>query len=334
MKDVTDRKNRGASFFVALAVLLASSSSASFCRTELRHPVNLILQDGQTVWKDPRGPLSRKAQELGLSPEEVQRIRKNVGYVICPGNPADGGALASEGAGMLVGNGHQIVTDAHLFIDTYTNKRREPLEDCRFINLADPSAIVRLDFSSEKTYKFYTLFPEAVWYNDRAIVRLTHRILGADPFPLDLDETPLKRGDRLIMISADQNQLTFSMPRHHILFYMQDHKFSDEMDVNSEPIAQACTVMAYYARTARASSVIYSDCNGTAKASGSIVLIRKPNGNLAAKALHTQGGKLVADYKPFKVGSGVGPDNLSFALSIGLDANVYDDIMAMERANE
>ncbi|WP_438275811.1 hypothetical protein [Nitrobacter sp.] len=148
MKDVTDRKNGDASFFGALAVLLALSPSASLCQTELRHPVNLILQDGQTVWKDPRGPLSRKAQELGLSPVEMQRIRKSVGYVICPGTPPSGGALASAGTGMLVGDGHQIVTDAHLFIDPETNLRREPLADCRFIDLADPFAIVRLDFSS------------------------------------------------------------------------------------------------------------------------------------------------------------------------------------------
>lgn len=138
----------------------------------------------------------------------------------------------------------------------------------------------------------------------------------------------------MMMISADQKQLTFPMPQHPILFYVQNRKFAYETDVNSEPIAQACTVMAYYARTAKASSVIYSDCNGTVMASGSIVLIRKPNGNLVAKALHTRGGHPIADYKPFKVGASVSEADLSYSIAVGLDANVCDDVVAIERANE
>ena len=96
----------------------------AWSQADLPHPVNLVLQEGQTVWKDPRGPLTQKAKELGLSPAEVHRIRKNVGYVYCPGDQAKGGA--SLGTGMLVGNGDQVVTDAHLFIDPETNLRREP----------------------------------------------------------------------------------------------------------------------------------------------------------------------------------------------------------------
>jgi len=319
------------SSLLTLPLVLAASMPA-WSQANLPHPVNLVLQEGQTVWKDPRGPLTQKARELGLSPAEVHRIRKNVGYVYCPGDQAKGGA--SLGTGMLVGNGDQVVTDAHLFIDPETNLRREPLADCRFINLADPSAVVRFDFTGEKTYKFYAPFPKAAWYNDRAIVRLTHRIPGADPFPFDLDEAPLKRGDPLIMISAEQKRLTFSMPQHHVSITSQDRRWVIETDVNNEPIAQACRVMGYYARTARASSVVYSDCNDTEGASGSVILIRKPDGSLAARALLTQGGIPAADYKPFKVGSGVGYDDLSFTLSIGLDANVHDDITMMERAHE
>jgi hypothetical protein len=316
------------SLIVAFSICLLPS--ASFSQAELSQPVNLVLQDGQSVWKDPRGPLTQKAQELGLSAAEVQRIRKVVGYIACPGDVANNGAGADSGTGMLVGNGDMIVTDAHLFIDPNTNSPRPNLFECRFINLADQYAIVSLDFSNAKSNKFYTNSPATAWYNDRAIVRLTHRIPNADPLPFDLDETPLRRGDRLIMISSHQHRLTFSMPQRHISVDIEGKHL--EADVNREPIAQGCSVMSYYARTAMASSVVYSDCNDTEGASGSVVLVRKTDGSLVAKALLSQGGDAMADHKPFKVGSGVASSDLSFTLSIGMDANVYEDILAMERA--
>jgi len=329
MKDVVGGGSAVIGLSIALAILVPSS--ASFCQSELRHPVNLVLQEGQTVWKDPRGPLTQKAKELGLSPAEVQRIRKNTGYVICPGNVSGG---ESGGAAMLVGNGDFLVTDAHLFINPETNERREPLSDCMFVNQADPHDVVRLDFSSERSYKFYTKVPKLEWYNDRAVVRLKRRVPGARPFPIDTDEAPIRRGHRLIMISATQKQLTFPMTQYHFKTSIGGGKFTYELDLNEEPIAQACTAMGYYARTARASSVLYSDCSATIGASGSVAMIRKQDGSLAAKALLIQTGNPITDYKPFKIGANVPLTELSFTLSVGLDANVSDDIMAMERANE
>jgi hypothetical protein len=323
-----------ASLLVVVSFFL--SPCASFSQTDPIQPVNLVLQEGQSVWKDPRGPLTKKAEELGLSPEEVLRIRKNTGYVECPGDLAANGFIghgeATIGTGMLVGDGDAVVTDAHLFIDPATNRRREPLSACHFITLAAQNSIAKLDFSSEQTYKFYTVAPAAEWFNDRAIVRLTHRIPGASPLPFDLEETALRPGDRLIMISAYQKELTFTMPSRRVTYPISD-KINAETDVNMEPIAQACSVMYYYARTARASSVVYSDCNGTEKAGGSVLLIRKPDGSLAAKALLTKGGNPDADFKPFKIGKGVADADLSYTLSIGLDANVHDDIKKMEGVN-
>jgi hypothetical protein len=319
-----------------IPVLFFLLPCASLSQTDRIQQVNLVRQNGQSVWKDPRGSLTSKAEELELSPEEVSRIRKNTGYVECPGYLAAKGfvgkGVATIGTGMLVGNGDVVVTDAHLFIDPATNVRREPLTECHFITLADQYSIARLDFSSEQKYKFYTVSPASEWYNDRAIVHLTQRIPDTNPLPFDLDETPLKPGDRLIMISADQEELTFTMPRRHVTYAISDNR-REETDVNAEPIAQACGVMSYYARTAIASSVIYSDCNDTEKAGGSILLIRKPDGSLAAKALLTKGGNPDADYKPFKVGKGVADADLSYTLSVGLDANVYDDIMKLRRSS-
>src|SRR6185312_3370289 len=100
--------------------------------------------------------------------------------------------------------------------------------------------------------------------------RLAHRVPGANPLPFDLLDTPVKRGDRLIMISANQLQMTIPMQHHDITIRGSQSPY--EIELNREPIAQACTAMEYYASTARASSVLYSDCNATVGASGSIVL--------------------------------------------------------------
>lgn len=234
---------------------------------------------------------------------------------------------------MLVGNGDFLITDAHLFINPETNERREPLSDCMFVNQVDPHDAVRLDFSSERSYKFYTKAPKLEWYNDRAVVRLKRRISSARPFPIDTDEAPVRRGG-LIVISATQKQLPFPMTQFHFKTSIGGGKFTYEIDLNEEPIAQACTAMGYYARTARASSVLYSDCSATIGASGSVALIRKQDGSLAAKALLIQTGNPITDYKPFKIGANVPLTELSFTLSVGLDVSVSDDVMAMERANE
>ena len=294
---------------------------------ELVHHVNLIWQQGMTKWVDPRGLLSQKAAELGLSADEVTRIRKTIGYVICPGQKNEQTIVSTA---MVVGNGTQIVTDAHAFMDSVTGRRHEPLEDCMFINQYDYTAI-KLDFSSEDRYKFYTTKPNAEWYKDLAIVKLKKRVPGRT-FSFDLENKPLNPGDKLIMVSADQLELPFRVPQVHIprgnqLIPVLGGQFNFATDINNEPIAQACHVMKYFPQ---GSGAIYSDCSATKGASGSVVFVRGSDGELHARALDEQGGFPSADLTPFKVGPDVPDKDLSYSLAVGLDANVNSDIAELQ----
>ena len=79
--------------------------------------VNLVGSknaDGQ--WIDPRGLLSVKGPELGLSAQEMAQLRQTVGDVVCAGTQA---------TGFLVGQGHDILTNAHIFVDE-NGKDRAP----------------------------------------------------------------------------------------------------------------------------------------------------------------------------------------------------------------
>jgi hypothetical protein len=286
--------------------------------------VNLILQEGMTTWTDPRGPITRKAAELGLSAGDVMRIRETVGYVICPGN---NGVGAVSGTGMLVGIGGVVVTDAHVFIDPATNQRREPLSDCVYVNQLDYKP-VKLDFSNDRTYKFYTNSPEREWYNDRAIVRLKSRP-SVQALQLDSFNTQLNPGDKIIMISAAQQRLTFPLEKVHVDISLHNGQVFTT-DIYREPLVQSCSAKLYYPAKPGASSAIYTDCNGTEGASGSVMTVRSTSGQMVAKALLEQGGGSDSDYKPFKVGKGVPDPELSYSLGVGLDPQVNADVMEME----
>jgi hypothetical protein len=291
----------------------------------LMQNVNLILQQEMTTWSDPRGPITQKAAELGLSAADVMRIRETVGYVICPGN---NGVGAVSGTGMLIGFGGVVVTDAHIFIDPETNQRKEPLSDCVFINQLDYKP-VKLDFSSDRTYKFYTNSPKREWYNDRAIVRLKSRA-NVQPFQLDSFNTLLKPGDKIIMISAVQQRLTFPLQQRAVNFTLHNG-VTVSTNIYSEPLVQSCSVKLYYPPKTAASSAVYTDCNGTEGASGSVMTVRLAGGQTVAKALLEQGGGSDSDYKPFKVGDGVPDPELSYSLGVGLDPQVASDVLEMER---
>lgn len=290
---------------------------------ELAHPVNMILQDGMTTWKDPRGPLMDKASQFYLSTDEIMQIRAMVGYVMCPGNNTSFGE--SVGTAIVVGDGAEIVTQAHIFIDPDTNKRIEPLEDCVFVNFTEPHQMAKLDFSSNRTYKFYTNSPKAEWYNDRAVVHLKGRITGSRPFTIDDDATPINRGDKLIVISATQKQLTFPMAQYQFKTVIGHGKFLYQTKLNREPIAQGCTAMSYYPASSSAFSAVYTDCSATVLASGSPIFVRR-NGVLHAKAQMETAGSPASDYKPFKVGKGVPDSELSFSVGVGLDSGMNSDI--------
>ena len=235
--------------------------------------------------------------------------------MVCPGkinnNPATGSAV-------LTGQGGQLITNVHAFIDEKTGLRREPLNQCFFQNQAKPSDIVFLDFT-EKSYKFFTEFPLNEFYKDVAVVRLAKKVPGAHPFASDFIGAPIAQGQELIMISSDQDFMT--RPPKTVMQNVMIAGISYSNTYNVEPIVQRCTAIKVRPADQQYSTSIYSDCSGTAGASGSAVLVRV-EGKLVLKGLHKGGGLPSADYKPFRYDPSANPKDKSFSYAIGLDSSI------------
>jgi hypothetical protein len=91
--------------------------------------VNLVgSKNANGQWIDPRGLLSVKGPELGLSAQEMAQLRQTVGDVVCPG---------TQGTAFLIGQGHDIPTNAHIFVDE-NGKDRANLDKCFWQNKDEP----------------------------------------------------------------------------------------------------------------------------------------------------------------------------------------------------
>ena len=197
--------------------------------------VNII--DGS----DDRGSLLDLGPGLGLSPAEIARIRQVSGYVGCflPS--------PSIGTGALFLTNRQVLTAAHIFFEPTGGKRSH----CFFKSQA-PGA-KRIDLAVEAgEARFGAAHPKAGSNNDYAIVRLVTPVAGAEPFPVD--PTPVKPGDRLIVVSA--------------------HPADMEREVdNAIPVVQPCTVRRVPKSTG-ATSFYRTDCDATGASSGGMHLAR------------------------------------------------------------
>jgi|SRR5665213_2206955 len=287
---------------------------------------NLVVQVGQTNYKDPRGPITAMGPTIGMSPAEILQARKTTGYVVCTGatnkNPATGSAV-------LVGRGGQLVTNVHAFIDEKTGLRREPLAQCFFQNQMSPPEIAFLDFA-DKSYKFFTESPVNEFYKDVAVVRLATKIPGVHPFASDFSGPPISQGQALIMVSSDQDLLTRppKTAKQNIVIAGKSYSF----DYNVEPIVQKCTAVTVRPADGKYTTAIYSDCSGTDGASGSAVLVRI-NGQLVLKGVHKGGGLPSANYRPFLNAPGTDPKDKSYSYAIGLDSNIGSELAAFVRGN-
>jgi len=209
---------------VAVAVVAISTANA-----------NVI--DG----KDDRDSLLAIGPELGLSPDEIARIRKVSGYVGCflP--------TPSLGSGALFLTSDQILTAGHVFFDPTTGVRRS---HCFFKNQDEPS--VKIDLVPEAG-RFGATPPKPGSNYDFAIVPLAEPIADAEPFPV-AEPVPVKAGDELIVITAHPAGMEKEVP-------------------NEVPVAQGCKV-----RRAPISSSITSfyrsDCDASGASSGGMNLAR------------------------------------------------------------
>jgi Trypsin-like peptidase domain len=289
--------------------------------------VNLVIQQGQTTYIDPRGSITTMGPTIGLSPAEILQARKTTRYVVCTGrinnNPATGSAV-------LIGQGGQLITNVHAFIDEKTGLRREPLSECFFQNQAKPSDIVFLDFS-EKSYKFLTESPLIEFYKDVAVVRLTKKVPEAHPFASDFNGSPVAQGQELVMISSDQDFMTKPPKTVTQKVVIAGKSYSNTYNV--EPIVQRCTAIKVRPAHLQYSTSIYSDCSGTDGASGSAVLARV-DGQLVLRGIHKGGGLPSANYKPFKYDPSADPKDKSFSYAIGLDSDIGSELAAFDKAND
>ena len=148
---------------------------------------------------DNRKSLKDAGAELGLSPEESQRIRVNTGKIVCPGTKYGNGVQASAS---LIGSGGHLITNAHVFQDDKTKKFREPLSQCYFENKDTPPSKSYLAISdSHEGLKIGVGYPQ--FQNaDYAIANLATPIRNASPFPVNLNRrNKLLLGDKTIVVS-------------------------------------------------------------------------------------------------------------------------------------
>jgi Trypsin-like peptidase domain len=199
-------------------------------------PINVI--DGV----DDRDSLLTIGPALGLSPEEMARIRKVSGFVGCF-RPTP-----SVGSGALFLSNRQIITAAHIF---FTREGR-PRSDCFFKNQAEDSIKIDLITGSGRA-AFGAIPPKAGSNEDFAIVTLAEPVQGATPFPVE-DRVPIARGDRLIVITAHPAGM------------------AKKVD-NNVPVAQGCTVRRVPVSTA-ATSFYRTDCDASGSSSGGMHLAR------------------------------------------------------------
>lgn len=198
------------------------------------HEINII--DGA----DERGSLLDRGPRLGLSPQEIARIRKVSGYVGCflP--------TPSVGAAALFLSDRQILSAAHIFFD----RSGQPRSKCFFRNQdAEP---VMLDLLPDIA-EFGAEPPKAGSNNDYAIVRLAAPVPGAEPFPVD-EQVPVVAGEALIVVTAHPAGMALEVDK-------------------AVPVVQGCVVRRAPRSTA-ATSFYRTDCDATGSSSGGMHLAR------------------------------------------------------------
>ncbi len=282
--------------------------------------VNLVgSKNANGQWIDPRGLLSLKGPAAWPSAPEMARLRQTVGDVVCPGTQA---------TAFLVGEGRDILTNAHIFVDE-NGKDRANLDKCFWQNKAEPFQRIAVE-TDEHNLKLFTRSTAKEFYLDLAIVRLAQTIPGAHPLPFDT-RVSVEIGEPLIMVSAGQLRMP-SLPKQVAEFIRGDDPAQPafEFDYNREPILQGCTVMAV-GRPADtvANDAIYSDCSATRGSSGSPVLVRSPSGELAIKGVHVGGGQDTADYTDFTL-DGASPMGRSYSNALQLNQDILGEISRFE----
>jgi hypothetical protein len=211
-------------------------------RVEAAHPSVSMLQVNVIDGADERGSLLELGPALGLSAEEIARIRKVSGYVGCfVPSP-------SVGTGALFLSDRQILTAGHIFFDPSGERRSK----CFFRNQDAEPVMIDILTDAENT-RFGAEPPKAGSNDDFAIVRLVAPVPGAKPFPVE-ESMPVSAGDALIVVTA--------------------HPAGMEREADrAVPVVQACTIRRAPV-SKHATSFYRTDCDATGSSSGGMHLGR------------------------------------------------------------
>jgi hypothetical protein len=200
------------------------------------HRVNII--DG----KDDRGSLVEFGPSLGLSPEEIERIRRVSGYVGCL-SPSP-----SLGSGALYLNNRQILTAGHIFFEP----SGRPRSKC-FFKPQDRAPVMIDLLVDQNNARFGAVPPKPGSNYDFAVVGLEVPVAGAEPFPV-AEGAAIRAGDDLIVVTS--------------------HPAGMEREVDrSIPVVQGCKVRRVPISTS-ITSFYRSDCDATGTSSGGMHLSR------------------------------------------------------------
>jgi hypothetical protein len=303
----------------ALAIGLSPLTATEFGYRGVLQRINLVgSKNNNGEWTDPRGLLTVKGPELGLSGREIAQLRQTVGDVVCPG---------VQGTAFLVGQGRQILTNAHIFVDE-NGRDRANLDKCFWQNKAEPFQRIPLKIG-EQNLKLFTRSTVKEFYLDLAVARLERALPEAHPLHFDA-RASVGVGEQLIMVSAGQLRMP-SLPKQVTEFIRGDPgKGAFEFDYNREPILQSCTVMAVgRPNDSVPNNAIYSDCSATRGTSGSPVLVRSKNGELMIKGVHVGGGQDAADYTEFTLDD-ASPKGRSYSNALQLNQDILDEIGRLE----
>jgi hypothetical protein len=236
------RQARRLQCLTAAAAIVAAATTA---------PANVI--DGT----DDRSSILVIGASLGLTPDEISRIRHVTGHVGCflPS--------PSVGTGTLFLTNRQIITAGHILFDPSGHPRSK----C-FFRTQDPEPImIDLLLGAENT-RFGSTPPRPGSNDDYAIVKLAEPVPDAEPFPVD-ESVPVKTGDPLIVITA--------------------HPAGMEQEVDAHvPVAQSCTVRRV-PKSSGATSFYRTDCDASGSSSGGIHLARV-NGRLVFRGVTITSG--------------------------------------------
>jgi len=189
---------------------------------------------------DDRGALTELGPALGLSRDEILRIRTVSGYVGCL-SPSP-----SIGSAALFLKNDQILTASHILVEASGQRRSK----C-FFRAQLPDA-PRIDLLLDADHLIMgAATPKAGSNDDFAVVRLAEPVKGAVPFPVSGGR--VKAGDRLIVVTA--------------------HPAGMETVPNDVPVVQACTIRRVPKSTGR-TNFYRSDCDATGASSGGMNLAR------------------------------------------------------------